>query len=321
MSAKDTAPQTLIEAVRYFADEAVARNFVAAIRWPEGATCPECSTKDVLFMEKRRIWKCRDCKRQFSVKVGTVFEDSPIPLSKWLPAMWLIVNCKNGVSSYEVARALNVTQKTAWFMLHRLRLAMKAKSFEKMDGFVEVDETFLGGRAKNMHKSKRERFSAKRGPLVNKVGIQGVLKRGSPDGKEASSVRAMRIVGTDAPELQGNVRAHVEAGSYVYTDKARAYVGLSSDYTHDSVDHPVEYVRGSVHTNGVENFWSLFKRTIRGTYVSIDPWHLSRYLDEQINRFNNRKLNDAGRFLLAAAGIIGRRLTYAELTGKELQTA
>jgi transposase-like protein len=264
-------------------------------------------------MVNTRRWKCygKHPRPQFTLKVGTIFEDSPIPLEKWLPTLWLIVNCKNGISSYEVARGLGVTQKTAWFMLHRLRLAMHAGSFLKMSGEVEVDETFIGGFARNMHKGKREaRISGTGGK--DKVPVVGILKRGG-------EVRTEVIPNRKKRTLDGLVRHHVADGSAVYTDALPSYDDLDSAYMHQVVNHAIEYVRGRVHTNGLENFWSLLKRGIKGTYVSVEPFHLERYLDEQTFRYNNRdneEIGDAGRFRVALAQIVGKRLTYDELIGK-----
>lgn len=312
MKPKNDAPTTLLEAVTYFADQDVALAFVAAIRWPNGPSCPKCGEpKNIAFLSTRRLWKCRGCKKQFSVKVGTIFEDSPISLSKWLPAMWLIVNCKNGVSSYELARAIKVTQKTAWFMLHRIRLAMQSDSFD-MSGHVEVDETFIGGKARNMHAHKRAEKIKGRGPM-GKVAVLGMLER---HGEGRSRVRAMVVKGRKRKDLQPEVRATVQPGSEVHTDALASYNGLADEYVHNVIDHAEEYVRGHVHTNGMENFWSLLKRGLSGTYVSVEPFHLFRYIDEQVFRFNERHLNDGGRFLKAAVSIIGRRLTYKQLIGE-----
>jgi transposase-like protein len=316
MDASVDAPETLLQAVAYFSDENVAHGFVAALRWPEGPICPKCSGKAVTFLAARRVWKCKakGCNKQFSVKVGTIFEDSPISLSKWLPAMWLIVNCKNGVSSYELARDLKVTQKTAWFMLHRIRLAMQTKSFAKMGGSIEVDETYIGGRARNMHVSKRRRVIKGTGGM-GKVAVMGLLSRHGPDG-EHSKVRVKVVPNVRRKTLQPEVRAHVEAGSIVHSDALPSYEGLERDYVHKVINHAECYAKGTIHTNGLENFWSLLKRGIRGTYVSVEPFHLFRYLDEQAYRFNNRKDTDADRFLRAVASIVGRRLTYSALTGQ-----
>lgn len=314
------APATLLEAVTYFADENVAHAFMANLRWPNGQqVCPKCGAVDAhYFLKSRRKWKCRACRKQFSLKVGTIFEDSPIKFSKWLPALWMLANCKNGISSYELARALGVTQKTAWFMLHRIRLAMQSETFEKMGqlgGTVEVDETYVGGLAKNMHKAQRaERITGRGGK--DKVAVMGILER---HGRDGSKVRA-GVLADNAPDtLRAVVRENVEGGATVFSDGEGAYQDLAADYEHAAVAHSRgEYVRGSVHTNGIENFWALLKRSIKGTYVSIDPYHLFRYVDEQAFRFNMRKDDDRGRFLSTLARVVHKRLTYAQLTGADL---
>lgn len=314
--ASENTPDTLLGAIVYFADVDIATQFVSSLRWPEGVRCPHCESVDCSYVTSRRIWQCKNCRKQFSVKVGSIFEDSPIPLSKWLPAMWMLVNCRNGVSSYEIARDLGVTQKTAWFMLHRLRLAIQAQSFNKIGGDVEVDETYIGGKSRNMHADKRKRVGMQRGrSMAGKVAVMGLLDRHGKDG--VSQVRTTILKGRKSGTLQGEVRKHVAEGSNVYTDAFYSYRGLSGDYMHGFVDHAETYVDGHVHTNGCENFWSLLKRSIKGTYVSVEPFHLFRYLDEQVYRFNNRKLPDAVRFLEACASVFGKRLTYAQLVGQK----
>ena len=267
---------------------------------------------NVKFSEKRRTWTCakHHAKREFSIKIGTVMEDSPIPLDKWLTATWLVTNCKNGISSYEIARDVKVTQKSAWFMLHRIRLAMQDDFFgSKLGGEVEVDETFIGGKARNMHVSERKRRITGTGGK-DKTAVVGILERGG-------KIRASVIPSRRRKVLQDEVRKHVTAGAALYTDALLSYEGLASDYAHQVVDHATQYVDGRVHTNGLENFWSLLKRGISGTYVSVEPFHLFRYLDEQMFRFNNRKdIDDAGRFDMVVSQIVGKRLTFAELTGK-----
>ncbi len=313
MDRQSAVPETLVGAIRYFTDPDVCLAFVAGLRWPDGrVTCPSCQGTEHSFLSTRRLWKCRGCKRQFSVKIGTIFEDSPIGLDKWLPALWMVVNCKNGISSYEIARALGVTQKTGWFMAHRIRLAMQSGSFDKMRGEVEVDETFIGGRARFMHKSKRARKIKGRGPM-GKVAVMGLLERHGDDGH--SRVRTRVVPNVKRKTLAPEVRQHVEPGSEVFTDSLRSYSELASDYVHGVIDHAECYVEGKIHTNGLENFWSLLKRGIKGTYVSVEPFHLHRYLDEQAFRFNKRRGTDGWRFLQAAAGIIGKRLMYRELIG------
>ncbi len=303
-------PKTLLEAIRYFADLDVATEYVARLRWPEGPVCPKCGVLDEkhYYLKTRRVWKCRACKKQFSVKVGTIFEDSAIGLDKWLPAVWLIANCKNGVSSYELARSLGVTQKTAWFMLHRIRLAMQTGTFEKLSGQVEADETYIGGKARNMHKSKRAEKIKGRG-MSGKVAVMGLLER-------HGEVRTKVVPDTRSRTLQVEVRENVEPGSEVHTDALKSYRGLDPEYVHNVVDHAEKYVDGHVHTNGLENFWSLLKRGIKGTYVSVEPFHLFRYLDEQAFRFNEREGEDSDRFAKTLGSVSGRRLTYSELIGE-----
>jgi len=317
MKTQGALPKTLIEAVRYFSDPDVCREFVAALRWPQGPTCPRCGAVEPLFLQTRKLWKCRACKKQFSAKVGTIFEDSPIGLDKWLPALWMIVNAKNGVSSYEIARALGVTQKSAWFMMHRIRLAMQTGTFRKLGGEVEVDETFIGGRARFMHKGRRDKAIKGRG-MVGKAAVMALLERHGMDGH--STVVVKHVPSVRRRVLAPEVRQHVEPGSEVFTDALRSYDGLAADYAHKVIDHAESYAEGKVHTNGLENFWSLLKRGIKGTYVSVEPFHLFRYLDEQAYRFNTRKVKDGERFARALASIVGKRLTYEHLIGAEATT-
>jgi len=314
MDSNARLPETLTEAIRFFTDADVCLAFVANLRWPNGITCPRCGSGDHSFLSTRKLWKCKGCKKQFSVKLGTIFEDSPLGLDKWLPALWMVINCKNGISSYEMARALGVTQKSAWFMNHRIRLAIQEGTFEPMSGEVEVDETFIGGRARFMHESKRaEKITGTGG--MGKTAVMGLLERHGEGGH--SRVKAKVIPNTKRKTLSPEIRQHVEEGAEVFTDSLKSYADLSDAYVHEVIDHAESYVRGKVHTNGMENFWSLLKRSIKGTYVSVEPFHLFRYLDEQTYRFNTRKLSDGLRFLHAAVGIIGKRLTYKTLTGKE----
>jgi len=303
-------PKTLQEAILYFSDPVNCREYLVARRWSNGVICPRCGSKDVLFLEKYNRWHCRakHDAPQFTLKTGTIMEESPIGLDKWLAAMWQIVNCKNGISSYEVAKAIGVTQKSAWFMDHRIRLALMSGSFEKLTGEVEADETFIGGKARNMHVNKRQRRITGTGGK-DKTAVMGIMQRGG-------KVRTVVIANRKKKALQEEVKKHVEAGAALYTDALLSYEGLASQYAHQVVDHAVQYVDGRVHTNSLENFWSLLKRGISGTYVSVEPFHLFRYLDEQAYRYNNRKLTDAERFSIAVEGIVGKRLTYTELTGK-----
>ena len=277
-------PKTLVEAIRHFADPDVTLATMVELRWPEGVCCPTCGRSDVRFLATRRMWECKGehPRKQFSAKVGTIFEDSPLGLDKWFAAIWLIANCKNGVSSYEIHRGIGVTQKTAWFMLHRIRLAMETGSFIKSGGEFEADETFVGGRSKNMSKARREKTITGSGVKGKEV-IMGVLRRGTD--AEPSKVAAEHVPNRKKKTVQDAVRAVAEPGSAVHTDALMSYAGLSADYVHQVVDHAVEYVRDNVHTNGMENFWSLFKRALKGTYVSVEPAHLNAYVAEQTYRF------------------------------------
>jgi transposase-like protein len=311
------SPRTLQEAILHFADYENCKQFMMELRWPNGTvSCPHCGSDHVVYLEKARIWKCygKHPLSRFSLKTATIFEDSPIGLDKWLTAVWLIVNSKNGISSYEVHRALGITQKSAWFMDHRIRFALHQGSFEKLlCGEVEADETFIGGKARNMHKDKRaEKITGTGGQ--DKTMVMGLLERGG-------KVRTKVVESRKKKSLQSEVRQHVEAGSALYTDALKSYQGLN-EFEHQVIDHAIEYVNGKVHTNGMENFWSLLKRGLNGTYVSVEPFHLFRYLDEQAYRYNHRKddngepLNDFDRFKLAVSQIVGKRLTWKQLTGK-----
>jgi transposase-like protein len=303
-------PKTLKDAIVYFADQMNCLNYIVARRWPKGVVCPTCGSTTVGFLKNQLRWQCsaRHPRRQFSVKVGTIFEDSPLGLDKWLPCVWLLTNCKNGISSYEIGRDLGVTQKTAWFMLQRVRLAHQGKDGGKLSGEVEIDETLIGGLSRNMHKSKRAKVITGTGGR-DKTIVMGMLERGG-------NVRAMVVENRGKRELQKQVREHVEAGTAIFTDELLSYDGLNEDYKHAVINHAVEYANENTHTNGMENFWSLLKRGLHGTYVSVEPFHLFRYIDEQAFRFNNRNMNDSERFDIVMRGIVGKRLTYAELTGK-----
>jgi transposase-like protein len=305
-------PRTLQRAIKYFSSPDNCIDYLAAKRWPKGVTCPTCQSEKVTFNKSRRIWQCgsHHPKRQFSVKVGTIFEDSAIGLDKWLIAVWMLTNCKNGISSYEIGRSLGVTQKTAWFMMHRIRLALQDdEDGGKLGGEVEVDETFIGGLSRNMHLDKRAKKITHTGG-TDKVTVLGILER-------RGKIRTSVISDVTRNTLHTKVRQHVRHGSQIFTDAWVSYTGLNAEYAHSVIDHAEAYVKGNVHTNGVENYWSLLKRGIKGTYVSVEPFYLFRYLDEQAFRFNTRQeLDDAGRFDLAVSRVMGKRLTWNRLTGK-----
>ena len=318
-------PQTLQEAMVYYSDPQQAFEAAVNLRWPDGnVTCPRCNTAKHSFIKTRRIWFCYTCQKQFTVKVKTIFEDSPLGLDKWLIAIWILANSKNGVSSYELGRTLGIRQTTAWFMLHRIREAMKNKSLFKLGGSggeIEADETYIGGKAKNMHKSRKLKLQQIRGEerrgdiYLGKTAVQGILDR------DLRQIRCKVVPNVRRETLQGEILKQVRYGSKVYTDSAVGYDLLHNRFVHDVVNHAERYVKGQVHTNGLENFWSLLKRNLRGTYVSVEPFHLDRYLDEQMFRFNNgatkdNPLTDADRFIYLASQVAGRRLTYSQLTGK-----
>jgi transposase-like protein len=307
-------PTTLQEAIVYFSKPENCRDFLVARRWSKGVTCPKCGSANVLFMEKYNRWHCREKHDapQFTLKTGTIMEDSPIGLDKWLMAMWQIVNCKNGISSCEVHRAIGITQKSAWFMDHRIRFALGMTPGNKLSGQVEADETFIGGKARNMHSHKRAAKITGTGGK-DKTAVMGILERGG-------KVRTKVVDDTKKKTLQGEIREHVLAGSALFTDALKSYEGLD-EFQHEVVDHAVEYVRGEVHTNGLENFWSLVKRGLNGTYISVEPFHLFRYLDEQAFRYNNRKMTDDERFDILVRRIVGKRLTWDQLIGKEVEPA
>jgi len=301
-------PGNLLEAIRYFSDLDVATDYVAKLRWPDGPVCPKCGGTEHSLITTRRLWKCKACKRQFSVKVGTIFEDSPLGLDKWLPAVWLAANSKNGISSHELARAVGCTQKSAWFMLHRIRLAMQNRTFEMLSSTVEVDETYIGGKARNMHKSQRGLKGKPGRSSQGRTVVFGMVERGG-------KVRASVLDDVRGRTLKSYVRDAVAPGSTVYSDSFPSYIGLDRDFEHATIDHAVQYVNGNVHTNFIENFWSLLKRGLHGTYISVRPFHLYRYLDERMFTFNERELDDAGRFDKVMRSVAGRRLTYAQVTG------
>ncbi|MDQ2983824.1 MAG: IS1595 family transposase [Actinomycetota bacterium] len=309
MAKTNALPTSLLEAVRYFSDIDVATEFVAKLRWPDGPVCPSCGGAEYSYLTTRRLWKCKNCKKQYSVKVGTIFEDSALGLDKWLPAVWLIANSKNGISSHELARALNTTQKSAWFMLHRIRLAMRSQTFEMLSGHVEADETYIGGKARNMKKGQRIEKTGEGRSTANKTPVLGMVERGG-------KVKARVVEDVKRTTLQSHVRDAVKPGSTLYTDALPSYTGLERDYNHLTVNHAVTYVDGQVHTNVMENFWSLLKRGLHGTYISVQPYHLFRYLDERAFTFNMRELTDLGRFTAVLSAVSGRRLTYDQLTGR-----
>src|SRR6266699_3796870 len=274
-SKKMTEPKSLQEAIIYFSNPDNCIDYLAIRRWPDAKViCPGCGSEKVKFSESRRTWTCakHHAKREFSIKVGTIMEDSAIPLDKWMTATWMVTNCKNGVSSYEIARDVKVTQKSAWFMLHRIRLAMQDETLGSKlggnGGEVEADETFIGGKARNMHKSVKDRRISGMGQSAkDKLIVMGILERGG-------RIRTQIIADRQKETLQPIVKKNVQAGAALYTDEMGGYKGLYDEYQHQIIDHAFQYVNGRIHTNGLENFWSLLKRSLGGTYIAVEPFHL-----------------------------------------------
>lgn len=313
-----TTPRTLQEAVIFYSNERNCRDLIVRLRWPDGIVrCPHCGSDHVKYLENARVWKCygKHPRAKFSLKTGTIFEDSPLGLDKWLPVFWMVVNCRNGVSSWEIHRAVGVTQKTAWFMLHRIRLALGVDGAAKLSGIVEADETFVGGKLQNMHRRSERRRNASNGRNWGKTVVLGLLER---NGEARAAVAPTRKY----YEVHNHVAKNVEPGSTIYSDEFDAYQFLPDQFAHEMVNKLEGYVRGRVHVQGMENFWSLLKRSLKGTYVSVDPVHLQAYVDEQVFRFNSRKnsegkaISDFTRFGKGLRKIVGKRMTYAELTGK-----
>jgi transposase-like protein len=312
---KPFVPRTLQAAIEHFSDKDVAHGYAVMMRWPDGIFCPFCNSQEYSYIRTRRIWKCKTCRKQFSARIGTIFEDSPLSMSKWFVAIWMLVNCKNGVSSYELHRAIGVTQKTAWFMLHRVRRAIKAKSFDKkLAGIVEADECFIGGLFKNMHESKKQAIRDANTPNkrggIGKTIVQAVVERNG-------EVRAQIIDSLDTDTKLAFLKKNVEDGAKLMTDEGSASPEFGETFIHDFVNHEIEYVNGNCHTNNVEGFWSMLQRCLSGTYISVEPFHLSAYVDEQAFRYNLRKEDDSDRFVKALAMAPTARLTYKELIGAE----
>jgi len=309
-------PKSLLEAINYFSDDAKCVEFLEKFLWADGKPhCPNCGSDNVSKLNFRPAYRCREkgCMKSFSLKSVSIMNHSPLPITKWVPAIWFVINHKNGVSSCEVGRALGITQKSAWHLCHRIRKVVSNGTYTKMTGVVEADETFLGMKARNMHASQKERYymaSGKPSAYRNKTVIMGMVERGK-------EVRAKVVDNQRRTNLMPELFENVAEGATIYTDKLRSYDTLHKFYTHDTIDHAKgEYVRDEIHVNTMESFWSLFKRSVKGTYIRIASFHTDRYLDEQSFRFNYRNLDDAGRFEMAVSKIYGKRLPYAVLTGK-----
>lgn len=298
---------SLYEMMAAFPDEQSCIDYFTAIRWADGAFCPHCGSTRVYHFSDNRTHKCGDCRKRFSVKVGTIFEDTKVSLRKWFMAVWLLTNHKKGVSSAQLARDIKVTQKTAWFMLQRLRYAAQTKSFNApLSGTVEVDETYVGGKESNKHKAKRTKGTQGMGSAKTKSVVFGMAERGG-------ELRLSKIQLPSREHIEPVVRANVAEGSAVKTDEAASYRWMRDNYAHDLVNHKLgEYVRGDTHTNTVEGAFSHFKRTIIGIYHHVSDKHVDRYLDMFTYRWNTREKAEGERLV----GLLERtsgRLTYKAL--------
>lgn len=297
---------SVIELIRHFDTEEKCAEYLAMKRWNGNPVCPKCG-HDVCYTLKGKTkrYKCSDCREQFSVRVGTIFEASPIKLQTWFLAIYLVTAHKKGISSLQLARDLNVTQKTAWFMLHRIRYAMGMEPAQQLDGTVEVDETYVGGKDRNRHASKRKEGYGGKG----KAAVLGMLDR---DG----DLIAKHVPDTEKKTLLPILHAAIAKGSTVCTDEFPAYTSLRRVYDHQTVKHSAEqYVRGAIHTNSIEGFWSLLKRGIVGIYHFTSEKHLQKYVDEFAYRYNSRTAHDSERFAEMVSTVQGR-LTYKTLTNE-----
>jgi transposase-like protein len=310
LSTPEKRPQTLLAALRHFTPE-VADAFVASIKWPNGPACPTCGSANIGKIASRQRFQCREkgCRKQFSLITGTIFEASHLRLDQWVVAVWMIVNCRNGVSSCEIARTIGCKQQSAWHLLHRVRELMLPGDEAPFTGSCESDETFVGGLFKFMSQHRRERAMANGRPNGKSV-VHAIKER------ESGRVRAEVIPAARWEFVMDAVLEKVEPGSKLYTDSARIYGWAKDVYKHTAVNHAERYVSedGETHTNGCENFFNCLRRGLKGTYIATHHEHLPAYVNEQVYRFNVRHQSEWERFDGVMRRIVGKRLTYADLT-------